>query len=226
MFVTSTVGFSSARWPSDRPAGHGGEAARRELEVRLPREHVDGVRIDEPAVVVANVDDDAFRGAVLGVEIHIQLRECLRAHVLHVHVAEPAVADLLDVGAAPFDPIAVDEPALRRQVDRPQHDVARRRRVGGRPHRERHAAIDLLSKSESRFTCGADARVVHREHPVARLDAGERRGAQRDHLAHAQSPALLVLGDARSGRPGGRRSPAARSSGRSSPSATRSARRS
>ena len=115
MFVTSTVGFSSDALAEDRAARHRAEVARRELQIAAPREDVDRIRIDEPAVVVANVDHDAVAAAVLRVEIEVELRERARAHVLHVHVAEPPVADLRDVGAPALDPIAVEQTALGRR---------------------------------------------------------------------------------------------------------------
>ena len=43
--------------------------------------------------------------AVLGVEIEVQLVQRAFRHVVHVHVAEPAAADLVDVGAVPLDPL-------------------------------------------------------------------------------------------------------------------------
>ena len=73
--MTSTVGDSSARWPSTVRAGASGTLARGHPQIRLPREDVDRVRVDEAAVVVADVDDDAVELVVLDVEIEMQLIE-------------------------------------------------------------------------------------------------------------------------------------------------------
>ena len=73
--MTSTVADSSARWPSTVRAGASGTLARGHPQVRLPREHVERVGVDEAAVVVAQVDDDAVALVVLGVEIDVQLVE-------------------------------------------------------------------------------------------------------------------------------------------------------
>src|SRR4051794_40921189 len=83
-----------------RTTGRRAEVARRELQIAAPREYVDRVRIYESAVVISDVDHHAFLAAVLDVEIEVELIQRALPHVLHVHVAEPAVADLVHVGAA------------------------------------------------------------------------------------------------------------------------------
>ena len=92
--MTSTVGQLERALAEHRARRRLGHVARRHPQVRLPREDVDRVRVDEAAVVVADVDDDAVARVILGVEIDVQLIERGRAHVDHVHVAEPAAARL------------------------------------------------------------------------------------------------------------------------------------
>ena len=93
--------------------------------LRLPREHIDRVRIDEPAVVVADVDDHAVARVILGVEIEVELVERRRAHAEHVDVAETAAAHLQHVLAVLLHPLPVQQRLLRRLIRRPHDDIDR-----------------------------------------------------------------------------------------------------
>ena len=56
----------------ERARGRHGHAANLHREVGRAREHIERVRIHEAAVVVANVDDDAFVRLVLRVEVGVE----------------------------------------------------------------------------------------------------------------------------------------------------------
>jgi hypothetical protein len=104
-------------------------------EVRPTSEHIESVGVDEPTIVIANVDHHAIAGAVLLIEIEIKLRQRLLRHVANVHVAQPVVADLGHVGAIVLHPLAVNLVGQRRH-----------RLHGNLPPRniEHHALIDLV----------------------------------------------------------------------------------
>ena len=57
--------------PELAAAGADGPPRPRHRQVVLPREDVERVHVDEPAVVVAHVDDHALARVILGVEIEI-----------------------------------------------------------------------------------------------------------------------------------------------------------
>ena len=145
-----------------RPRRRRRHAALRHVQVVLAREHVERVGVDEAAVVVADVDDDAVARDVVGVEIDVELRERSGRHVGHVHVAEPAVARLRHV-VAPFGSThcAVAQPALGRRG----RSAGRPRRAPPSPARSARRVstvrrLILFSSSASRLTRGADRRAV------------------------------------------------------------------
>src|ERR1017187_132202 len=88
--------------------GFGGAAAIGHGEIGAAGEHVECVGVDEAAVVVADIDDDALAGAVLRVEVLVELSERAFGHIADMNVAEAVVTDLGDVGAVVLDPLAVD----------------------------------------------------------------------------------------------------------------------
>jgi hypothetical protein len=80
--------------------------------------------------VVAHVDDDPNLRAVVGVEIERETPQRAFRHVADVHVAEPAVAELLDQRAIHLDPVAIEQRPLGAAGDRLHGDCARLRAVG------------------------------------------------------------------------------------------------
>ena len=152
-------------------------AAERHVQVGLPRDHVERVGVDEAAVVVADVDDDAVARDVVGVEIDVELRQRSRRHVGHVDVAEAVVARLRHVGAPVGDPLPVAQPALGGRRDR----ADRRRRAPPSPAavfaiRRTVRRLTLFSSSASRLTRGAGRLAVDRQQVLPALDARAERG--------------------------------------------------
>src|SRR5207248_8660114 len=89
--------------------GHRRHATAHHEHIWLPAEDVEGVPVDETAVVGANVEDDAFLGVTRSVEIEVELRDRGGTHVDHVNVAEPTIADTVDVRASLGDPRSVQQ---------------------------------------------------------------------------------------------------------------------
>ena len=176
-----------------RARRRGRHAARRHVQVGLPREHVERVRVDEAAVVVADVDDDAVARDVLGVEIDVELRERAGRHVGHVHVAEPAVAHLGDVVAPLGHPLAIEQPALGRGGDRAHGDVpARSASVPARRDPQHRAPVRSCSRAARRdSTCAPIALAVDGERGSRRrLTPAERRRAERRSRARSSAAPL------------------------------------
>ncbi len=144
-----------------RPGGRRRAPARSHGQVVLAREHVDGVLIDEAAVVISDIDDDAFPGLVLYVEIDIELVQRLRGHVGDVHIAEFPVADLVHIRPVGFDPGSVEQPFFRRKGDRTHDGFALLRRIAGCADFEDHAPIDLVLEQAHRDWF-ADRWIRHR----------------------------------------------------------------
>ena len=62
----------------DAAGGGGGEAAEGHGEITAAGEDVDRVDVDEPAIVVADVDDDSLARPIFGIEVDRQLCQRLR----------------------------------------------------------------------------------------------------------------------------------------------------
>src|SRR5690606_1234894 len=107
-------------------------------------------------------------------------------------VAEPPVADPLDVRAAALDPVAVDELALGAAGDGEQLDVARLAVPG--PDPEHDLAAGRIAQEQVDVGVPTQARAADGDDLVARLDAaGDVRRAELDDLAHDEPAALLVF---------------------------------
>jgi hypothetical protein len=109
--VTRIVGRPSARWPREGRCRF--SAARCHGEVVRTRENVENISVDEAAVVVTNVDDNAGFGLVLYIQINIELAQSLGRHIRNVHVAEFAAADALHVSAVGLNPGVIEQTLFR-----------------------------------------------------------------------------------------------------------------
>jgi hypothetical protein len=167
--VTSTVGASSARWPSCTRDGAHAAAAALHGEVVAARQDVDGVHVHEAAVVVAHVDDDAVLRVVLLVEVEDELLERALRHGRDVHVAEAAAADAVDIRAPALDPVAVAELALGATRRRAHLDVPRRTRAA--THAQHYLPVRLVAQQQVKVRAAVQCDTVDGDDLVTDGDA-------------------------------------------------------
>ena len=150
-------------------------------------EDVERIGVDEPAVVVADVDDDAVPRDVVGVEVDVQLRQRSGRHVGHVDVAEPIAARPRDVGAAFRDPLPIAQAALGYRRDRTHRHVASAFTGRGLRDPQHGAPVHLVLEQRVEVDARADRLAVHRDEKLPALDPGaERRRPERDDAGDLQ----------------------------------------
>src|ERR1700761_5632402 len=156
-------------------AGRCGAVARRHEEVVATREDIDHAAVDVSAVVVPDIDHDAFLSLVLNVEIDIELREVVVAHGGDMHVAELAARDALHVSTALLDPTVVEQAGLDLQ-GHGADDCVTPLSCGLDAECDALADLVLEKGIEARVRC--DGCSVHREQAISKMDgAFEGRGA-------------------------------------------------
>ena len=171
-----------------------GQPAPRHHQVAAAREHVERIRIDEAAVVVADIHDDAVLRTVVGIQIEIELAQRPFGHVAHVDVSQPPVARLFDVVTIPFDPLAIHQILLGAHADRAHHHIPPLRRFGRCSQRQLGAPVRGVRQHIIDVGARRHGRAIHRDEVVAGRDlTGNRRRSKRNHARDPEAAVCFVL---------------------------------